>query len=90
MTKKTGNFKKFMTFVKMLGTALSHASSSVFVELLTFSDLELLRLRKGQQAGSPSAAAAASTAAGVKPNNKRYLILTYAVEFDKYAFVSLP
>ena len=112
MTHKTGNFKKFGVFVKMLcsslkqvpsrplcflGTALQircthgtrhesividrchldspQTSESVFVDLLTYSDLEMLRSR---QARKP-----ASSTTSAKPNNKRYLILTYQVEYDR-------
>ena len=39
ITRKTGNFKKFSLFVKMLSTALLNKSDSVFVDLLTFTDL---------------------------------------------------
>lgn len=76
ITRKTGNFKKFSLFVKMLSTALLNKSDSVFVDLLTFTDLEMLKSRhtKLNQKFTKSTS---------KRNNKRYLILTYAVEFDR-------
>ena len=43
---KTGNFKKFAVFVRMLATAFARNSQSVFVDLLTYADLELLKSRK--------------------------------------------
>lgn len=39
ITHKTGNFKKFAVFVRMLLSALQQRSDSVFVDLLTYSDL---------------------------------------------------
>jgi hypothetical protein len=39
LTKKTGNFKRFYMFVNMLISALNHKSESVFIDLLTYSDL---------------------------------------------------
>jgi coiled-coil domain-containing protein 61 len=83
ITTKTGNFKKFPIFVKMLLSAVKQASESVFVDLLTYQDLEVLKARKAapnsnQQPGGPAAARPA-----LPPNNKRYLILTYAAEFDR-------
>lgn len=39
ITQKTGNYKKFGVFVKMLLTALARDSDSVFIDLLTNSDL---------------------------------------------------
>lgn len=39
ITHKTGNYKKFGVFVKMLLTALARDSDSVFIDLLTNSDL---------------------------------------------------
>ncbi|OQS07446.1 viable flagellar protein number 3 [Thraustotheca clavata] len=78
LTKKTGNFKRFYTFVNMLVSALNHKSDSVFIDLLTYSDLELYRKRKlGKSTLADSGATSAHS------NNKRYLILTYAVEFDR-------
>lgn len=41
ITAKTGNFKKFHVFVKMLLSAIKHASDSVFMDLLTYQDLEV-------------------------------------------------
>ena len=45
-TPQTGNFKRFSTFARMLVTALNTGSDSVFVDLLTYQDLEALRARK--------------------------------------------
>lgn len=39
ITRKTGSFKRFEVLVKMLLSALQTESSSVYVDLLTFSDL---------------------------------------------------
>ena len=75
VTQKTGNFKKFSVFVKMLCTSLTRdqRSETVFADLLTYSDLEMLRSRQTRKPVNTAA----------RPNNKRYLILTYAVEFDR-------
>jgi len=75
VTQKTGNFKKFSVFVKMLATSLKRdqRSETVFADLLTYSDLEMLRSRQTRKPLNTAA----------RPNNKRYLILTYAVEFDR-------
>jgi F0F1-type ATP synthase assembly protein I len=62
-------------FVKMLSTALSQHSDAVFIDLLTYADLEMLKARK---TGRPP------PNNGAKNNNKRYVILTYVVEFDRY------
>ena len=74
ITRKTGNFKKFVTFLKMLKSSLNQDSDSVFIDLLTYSDLEMLKNRKSRNPGTQNPG---------KANNKRYLILTYAVEFDR-------
>lgn len=39
ITQKTGNYKRFPVFVKMLRSAINRESDSVFVDLLTYSDL---------------------------------------------------
>ncbi|KAL4427003.1 hypothetical protein ABPG77_009564 [Micractinium sp. CCAP 211/92] len=101
ITAKTGSFKRFPVFVRMLLGALRQESDSVSLDLLTYSDLELLRSKR---AGASSAAAAQAgtqqqTAALPQPQqqhqqqpqqppgssaaHKRYLILTYAAEFDR-------
>lgn len=77
LTRKTGNFKRFPVFVKMLSTALSRTSESVFVELFTYADLEALQQKRAGRSAAPS------RASKVRSSNKRYLILTYIVEFDK-------
>jgi coiled-coil domain-containing protein 61 len=75
VTQRTGNSKKFSVFTKMLLSALHQSSDSVYVDILTFADLEALRSKAARKAPSTSSAS--------KDNNKRYLILTYAAEFDK-------
>ena len=76
ITTKTGNFKKFGVFHKMLVAAVVDQSESVFIDLLTYADLEALKNKRqgGDGQAKPSNA---------KLNNKRYLILTYAAEYDR-------
>ncbi|CBJ32202.1 protein required for templated centriole assembly [Ectocarpus siliculosus] len=120
ITQKTGSAKRFPVFVKMLLAALGHDSSSssgsVFVDLLTYADLELLKARRvgsgnnnqqqaagvsGSEGGANRATATTGTTSGgggggSGANNKRYLILTYAAEYDRVhyplplAFVDSP
>jgi len=77
ITSKTGNFKKFVVFVRMLQSAALQQSDSVFIDLLTYQDLEILKAKKQPH----------TTAVGAQQplpaNTKRYLILTYASEFDR-------
>ncbi|CAM9247736.1 unnamed protein product, partial [Chrysoparadoxa australica] len=76
ISQKTGNSKDFATFVKMLRSALSGGSEFVFVDLLTYQDLEDLKAKKRR-------GAAAKAASNPLQATKRYLILTYVVEFDR-------
>eukprot|EP00879_Flechtneria_rotunda_P026920 GHRR01028765.1.p1 GENE.GHRR01028765.1~~GHRR01028765.1.p1 ORF type:complete len:243 (+),score=77.40 GHRR01028765.1:133-861(+) len=78
ITSKTGNFKKFAVFVRMLQSAVTHQSDSVFVDLLTYQDLELLKSKK-----AANGIGAAAPPRQLPVSNKRYLILTYASEFDR-------
>ena len=77
ITTKTGSYKKYSVFVKMLFSSLqeNRASSSVFLDLLTYEDLESLKTR----AGTTNRSTKVHPAVG----NKRYIILTYAAEFDR-------
>lgn len=98
LTHKTGNYKQFDVFVAMLQSGLLkvtftlwfyksnlystsviisnlQTSESITLDLLTFEDLELLRSRK---VDSNSVSTISN-----KSNNRRYLILTYTVEFDR-------
>lgn len=50
-------------------------SESISLDLLTFEDLELLRARRADNGSNPPV--------NCKNNNRRYLILTYTVEFDR-------
>ncbi len=46
-TQKAGNFKQFTTFIKMLVFGLHEDDiKHMMVDILTFSDLEILRARK--------------------------------------------
>lgn len=82
ITSKTGSFKKFSVFVRMLISAARQQSDSVFMDLLTYQDLEALKSKKQQQGGA-AAAAAAARPLPTSSASKRYLILTYASEFDR-------
>ncbi|CEG47794.1 uncharacterized protein PHALS_05129 [Plasmopara halstedii] len=80
LTRQTGNSKRFPVFIQMLLTALHRRSDTVFVDLLTTTDLDLYRQRKLQ----PKAALEGLPCSTTSTNSgKRYLILTYAVEFDR-------
>jgi coiled-coil domain-containing protein 61 len=86
ITLKAGNFKKFPTFYKMLLSALSRDNENLFVDLLTSTDLDILKARK--QGGSSSSAEAVQGKQRPSPGDKqrkgrRYCILTYTGEFDR-------
>ncbi|XP_017573568.1 coiled-coil domain-containing protein 61 isoform X1 [Pygocentrus nattereri] len=78
LTRKTGNFKQFPIFCSMLESAVSRSGESVTLDLLTYSDLELLRNRKAGVVGRPRAQQQSPALSA-----KRYLILIYTVEFDR-------
>ncbi|MGH0119935.1 UNVERIFIED_CONTAM: hypothetical protein FKN15_029198 [Acipenser sinensis] len=78
LTRKTGNFKQFAIFCSMLESALTKSSESVTLDLLTYSDLELLRNRKAGLGSRPRPSSKSPAL-----NAKRYLILIYSVEFDR-------
>lgn len=71
----------------MLSSSFSRDNESVFVDILTFSDLEMLKARKlGSSTGSSSSVNSHSMSTGgvgVKQYQKRYVILTYCSEFDR-------
>jgi coiled-coil domain-containing protein 61 len=86
ITSKTGSFKKFSIFVRMLQSAVLQQSDSVFIDLLTCQDLELLKAKKAAAAQADAAAQQQQQQPRQLPSglaNKRYLILTYASEFDR-------
>lgn len=59
-------------------TFSQQSSESVTLDLLTYTDLESLRNRKMGGRPGPSASRSAQL------NSKRYLILIYSVEFDRW------
>jgi coiled-coil domain-containing protein 61 len=89
ITSKTGSFKKFSVFVRMLQSAVLQQSDSVFVDLLTCQDLEMLKAKKAaaaagsDAAGGPAQQQQQARALPGSLSSKRYLILTYASEFDR-------
>ncbi|XP_076464315.1 centrosomal protein CCDC61-like [Babylonia areolata] len=82
LTHKTGNFKQFNVFVSMLESAISQSSSSVALDLLTYTDLEALRQKKNRGSEIKSSIPA-SRSGSTTLMSKRYLIVTYSVEFDR-------
>lgn len=68
----------------MLITSLSKNSDSVFLDILTYQDLQVLKARK-QSSGTPTPSSQSNAQSQPQSiiNTKRYLILTYVVEFDK-------
>lgn len=84
ISHKAGNFKKFSVFVKMLHSAFSRESESVYVDLLTYNDLEMLKARK---MGTSSTLSTTNTSTShSRSHMKRYIILTYSGEFDRVHF----
>eukprot|EP00966_Prymnesium_polylepis_P012111 278199-Prymnesium_polylepis.1 len=65
----------------MLQAAIQQVGDGVFLDVLTYSDLQALKSRKGAPADGPPALAAAPNSR----NLKRYVILTYAGQFDRCA-----
>ncbi|KAI8816839.1 uncharacterized protein EV422DRAFT_271705 [Fimicolochytrium jonesii] len=86
ITKKTGNFKRYSVFLEMLVSSLKKPSQIVQLDFLTTSDLEALKKTQRGGAdplpGEPSAWKP-SDAPDDKAWKKVYLILTYAVAFDR-------
>lgn len=69
----------------MLTSALSRENDSVFVDLLTYSDLELLKARKmgSMSLANSSNSNSSSSSISSRSKEKRYMILTYTSEFDR-------
>jgi coiled-coil domain-containing protein 61 len=86
ITLKAGNFKKFEVFLQMLASAFDNDSESVYVDVLTYSDLEMLKARKANPAvgaDADSSSAVSIHSGQSKSQTKRYVILTYRGEFDR-------
>jgi coiled-coil domain-containing protein 61 len=67
-------------------SAFAKDSESVFIDLLTYSDLEMLKARKIGNSSTSSVSVSASQSLSASSNRshlKRYLILTYKGEFDR-------
>ena len=79
IASKTGSFKTYALFVKMLLTSLKRQSGTVVSDLLTYRDLHQLQ----QGTDGQSAPVPASASQPDPSGNKRYLILTYVSEFDR-------
>ncbi|KAF8067123.1 Ccdc61 [Scenedesmus sp. PABB004] len=95
ITAKAGSLKRFAVFVRMLAGAVAGGRRSVALDLLTVDDLALLKARKAAGRGdgaagtAPRAGGAASAASAGLPRgaaHKRYLILTYASEYERVHF----
>ncbi|CAG9325066.1 unnamed protein product [Blepharisma stoltei] len=74
MTQKANSFKRFPIFTKMLISSLESSSDSVIIDLLTAQELAMFRNWRSQNTSADP---------NPKVTTKRYLILTYTVEFDR-------
>nr|CCA19759.1 viable flagellar protein number 3 putative [Albugo laibachii Nc14] len=83
LTRKTGNFKRFGVFTNMLISAVQRRSEAVFIDLFTTTDLERFRLQKLGNRSMPIPSWPTDLSTRENADSKRYLILTYAVEFDR-------
>jgi len=78
--------KKFDVFAKMLCSSFSKDNESVVVDILTPTDLEMIKARKT----GPNNTSARSSAS-LSSFQKRYVILTYSSEFDRVHYpLALP
>ena len=89
ITHQAGNFKKYNIFVKMLITAFSQESKNVYIDLLTYNDLQNLRARKlgiSNATTTTSFTSQSQTSQSSQAHLKRYIILSYESEFDRVNF----
>jgi coiled-coil domain-containing protein 61 len=70
----------------MLISGFSGDSENVYVNLLTYNDLQLLKARKLGVSTSFSSQSSSQTFPSSTSQSKRYIILTYASEFDRVNF----
>eukprot|EP00486_Rosalina_sp_Unknown_P009758 CAMPEP_0201594404 /NCGR_PEP_ID=MMETSP0190_2-20130828/191735_1 /ASSEMBLY_ACC=CAM_ASM_000263 /TAXON_ID=37353 /ORGANISM="Rosalina sp." /LENGTH=306 /DNA_ID=CAMNT_0048054009 /DNA_START=13 /DNA_END=930 /DNA_ORIENTATION=- len=81
MTSKTGNYISFDRFCEMMNSALQRNNDgSVYIDLLTWQDLEILKARKAAHKGQEPSQQLNATH---RTKNKRYIILTYVAEYDR-------
>ena len=79
MTNKTGNYISFDRFCEMINSALQRNNNgSVYIDLLTWQDLEILKARKATQKEQKQQLNATH-----RTKNKRYIILTYIGQYDR-------
>eukprot|EP01028_Stygiella_incarcerata_P008820 TRINITY_DN3957_c0_g1_i1.p1 TRINITY_DN3957_c0_g1~~TRINITY_DN3957_c0_g1_i1.p1 ORF type:complete len:582 (-),score=159.74 TRINITY_DN3957_c0_g1_i1:120-1865(-) len=86
ITTKTGSYKRFDVFVRMLHRALTSGDKgdgTISLDLLTSADLEALRSKRKSELGHDVVTSPSKGASSRRPLNRRYLILTYSSEFDK-------
>lgn len=79
-TQKAGNVKDFPVFVHLLKSALNGGDESAHIDILTFSDLELLKAKKLAEKGID---AGHRHHTSPDSRDKRYVILTYLTKLDK-------
>ena len=78
ITAKTGCAKKYATFVRILMSALRQESTSAFIDLLTYRDLEAMKQSRDPRGGKLRAAE--------EVHSKRYLIVTHSTEHERAHF----
>lgn len=92
MTNKAGSYKSFPVFLKMFMSALAQESNTVFVDLMSYKDLEQMRMKKTQMNSLNMSSGGSSMNDSMNMNNslsdplkinKKYFIMSYTNEFEK-------
>ena len=84
ISRKTGREVTYQQFVEMLNTSIvaskTQSSKHIFIDLLCYQDLQLLKARRGQGLKQSNMS---SSSVDPQKSKKRYLILTYLEKYNE-------
>ena len=83
IAQKTGTFQSFGNFSKLVLAALRQDNESIYIDVLTPRDLELLKSRKGGSNNSFLSASSQSLSRSIVRTEKRYVIVTLIKDNDR-------
>ena len=79
MTQKANSQRKYQVFVKMLLAALDKSSEVVFVDFITFQDLEIFKAKRNNDPDKMLKAQSINS----QKNSRRYLIMTFSNDMEQ-------
>ena len=83
MTRKTGNFKRFIVFLEMLVAGMKRRDQSVPLDVMTYDDIQSMAKLPTKENALDQRRKKSIHGKSTKNQKRRYLVLSYAAAYDR-------